>query len=138
MLIFSVLLLGRGVQPVVEMTFAERLNQSLKRVGPRRGLARRETLVIDCRAEIQGFGIGDYRLWVPCCTQELPNQLVLTVRFGTSQVDRAVQRLRKGHIHQGGGDIVRCDRLHHGRGKPDGLSFGGRLGNAAHEFEKTG
>src|SRR5262249_39798943 len=70
--------------------------------GPQaRIFARRETLVIDCRTEIQGYGIGDYRPWVPCCTQELPNQLVLTDRFRTSQVDRAVQRLRKGHIEQG-------------------------------------
>ena len=30
-----------------------------------RVVARRETLVIDCRAEIQGFGIGDYRPWSP-------------------------------------------------------------------------
>lgn len=50
--------------------------------------ARREALVIDCRAVIQGFGIGHYRPWVPCCTQELPNQFVLTDQFGTSQVDR--------------------------------------------------
>jgi hypothetical protein len=100
MLIFSVLLrLFRGAaEPVLET-----------RGTKARVVARRETLVIDCRAGIQGFGIGDYRPWVPCCTQELPNQLVLTDRFGTSQLDRAVQRLRKGHIHQGGGDIVRCD-----------------------------
>src|SRR6266404_8511625 len=61
-------------------------------------VAGREALVVHCYAVIGRLGIGDYRPWVPGCVQELPHEVVLTDRFGTGQIERAVQRLSEGHI----------------------------------------
>src|SRR5262249_20913462 len=78
----------------------------------------------------------DYRPRVPGCAQELPHEVVLTDRFGTSQIDRAVERLSEGRIGHGGGDVVRRYGLHQSRWKPNRLPFGRRLGDAAHELEE--
>jgi hypothetical protein len=59
-------------------------------------VAGREALVVHCYAEIERHGIGDNRPCVAGCVQELPHEFVLTDRFGTRQIDRAVQWLRGG------------------------------------------
>ena len=59
-------------------------------------VARRETLVIDCRAGIQGFGIDDYRPWVSGSFQVLADEFVLPNRVRTGRFDDAVQRFLLG------------------------------------------
>src|SRR6266850_732758 len=70
-------------------------------------VAGREALVVHCDAVIERLGIGDYCPWVPGCLQELPHEFVLTDRFGTSQIDSAVQWLREGRIGHDSGDVIR-------------------------------
>ena len=60
----------------------------------------------------------------------------MTDRFGTGQIDRAVQRPTEGRIGQDGGDVIRRNGLHQDRWKPDRLPFGRRSGDAAHELEE--
>ena len=60
----------------------------------------------------------------------------MTDRFGTRQLDRAVQRLLDGDVGQRGGDVIRHDGLHQGGRQPNRLPVGGRLGDAAHELEE--
>src|SRR5438270_10606047 len=95
-----------------------------------------EALVVHCYAVIERLGIGDYRPCVPGCVQELPHEVVLTDRFGTGQIDRAVQWLREGGFGHDGGDIIRHNGLHQNRWKPNRLPFSRRLGDAAHELEE--
>src|SRR5213596_1871 len=63
-----------------------------------------EALIVHLNAVIERLGIGDYRPCVPGCVQELPHEVVLTERFGTGQIDGAVQRLSEGRIGHDGGD----------------------------------
>ena len=64
------------------------------------------------------------------------SEVVLPDRFGTSQIDHAVQWLCKGHVGHDGGDILRRNGLHERRWKPNGLPFRRRLGDAAHKLEE--
>ena len=66
----------------------------------------------------------------------MPHEVVLADRFGTGQIDRAVQRLGEGRIGHGGGDVLRRNGLHQDRWEPNRLPFGRRLGDAAHELEE--
>ena len=95
-----------------------------------------EALIVHRNAVVERLGIGDYRPCVPGCVQELPHEVVLTDRFGTGQIDRAVQRLSEGHIGHDGGDIIRRNGLHQNRRNPDRLPFSRKLGDAAHELEE--
>src|SRR5436189_519117 len=101
-----------------------------------RVIAGGEALIVHRDAEVERLGIGDYRPYVPGCVQELPHEVVLSNRFGTGQIERAVQRLSEGHIGHDGGDVIRRNGLHQGRWKPNRLPFSRRLGHAAHELEE--
>src|ERR1700694_4250036 len=57
-----------------------------------------EALIVHRDAVVERLGIGDYRSCVPGCVQELPHEVILPNRFGTGQIERAVQRLSEGHI----------------------------------------
>src|SRR5512142_2629847 len=85
--------LGVAAEPVLETCRAEA-----------RVIAWCEALIVHRNAEVERLGIGDYRPCVPGRVQELPHEVVLTDRFGTGQIDRAVQRLTEGRIGHDGGD----------------------------------
>src|SRR6266481_8088850 len=78
-------------------------------------VAGREALVVHCYAVIERLGIGDYRPWVPGCVQELPHEVVLPKRFGTGQIDHAVQRFLDRDLGNDGGDVIRRNGLHQNR-----------------------
>ena len=60
-----------------------------------RVIAGGEALIVHRNAVVECLGIGDYRPCVPGCFQELPHEVVLPNRFGTGQLERAVQRLTR-------------------------------------------
>ena len=93
-------------------------------------------MIVHLYAEVERLGIGDDRPRVPGCVQELSHEVVLPNRFGTGQLERAVQRLREGHIGHDGGDVIRRNGLHQNRWKPNGLPFRRRLSDAARELEE--
>src|SRR5438128_1033384 len=95
-----------------------------------------EALIVHRDAEVECLRISDYRPYVSGCVQELPYEVVLTDRFGTGQIEGAVQRLTEGHIGHDGGDIIRRNGLHQNRWEPNRLPFRRRLGDAAHELEE--
>ena len=72
----------------------------------------------------------------PGCVQELPHEVVLPDRFGTGNLECAVQRLREGHIGHDTSDVIRCNGLHQNLWQPNRLPVGRRLGDAAHELEE--
>ena len=74
-------------------------------------VAWREALIVHRNAVVERLGIGGYRPCVPGCFQELPHEIVLPNRFGTGQLERAVQRLSEGHIGHDGGDVIRRNGL---------------------------
>src|SRR5206468_8915962 len=82
-----------------------------------------EALIVHRNAVVERLGIGDYRPCVPGCVQELSHEVVLADRFGTGQLERAVQRLSEGHIGHDGGDVIRRDGLHQNRWNPNRLSL---------------
>src|ERR1700719_2250660 len=73
---------GRVAEPIPETCWAEA-----------RVIAWGEALIVHLNTVIERLGIGDDRPCVPGCVQELPHEVVLTDRFGTGQIHRAVQRL---------------------------------------------
>src|SRR4029453_1865381 len=101
-----------------------------------RVIAGSEALIVHSDAVVERLGIGDYRPGVPGCVQELPHEFVLTDRFGTSQLDRAVQGLRQGRFGHDCGDVIRHNGLHQNGWKPNRLPFSRRLGDATHELEE--
>src|SRR6266446_1837247 len=96
-----------------------------------RVIAWHEALVVHLYAVVERLGIGDYRPCVPTCVQELPHEVVLSNRFGTGQIDRAVQRLREGRIGHDSSDVIRDNGLNKNRWKPNRLPFSRRLSDAA-------
>src|SRR5436190_23718777 len=84
-----------------------------------RVVARGEALIVHRDAEVERLGIGDYRPCVPGRVQGLPHEVVLADRFGTGQIDRAVQRLSEGRVGHDGGDVIRRDGLHQDRWEPN-------------------
>src|SRR5262249_58822283 len=72
----------------------------------------------------------------PGCLQESPHELILPNRFGTGQIERAVQRLSEGHISHGGGDVIRHNGLHQNWWNPNQLPFCRQLGDLADELEE--
>src|SRR5436853_5725357 len=87
----SIVWLGVAAEPVAEA------RRSKSRV-----FTRGETLIVHLYAVVERLGIGDYRPCVPGCGQELPHEVVLPNRFGTGQIERAIERRREGHIGHDG------------------------------------
>lgn len=50
-----------------------------------------EALIVHRDAVVERLGIGDDRAGVASCVQELPHEVILPYRFGTGQIERAVQ-----------------------------------------------
>src|SRR5438874_9895974 len=98
--------LGGAAQPVAEA------RRSKSRV-----FTRGEALIVHVYAVVEHAGVGDNLSGVPGCVQELPHEVVLPNRFGTGQIERAVQRLSEGHIGHDGGDVIRRNGLHQNRWK---------------------
>src|SRR5205814_7271799 len=69
---------------------------------------------------------------------KLADELILSDRFGTVDLDCTVYWLGDCHVSQGGGDVLRRDGLHHTRRQPNRLPFGCRLSNALHELDELG
>src|SRR5207249_8519867 len=72
-----------------------------------RVLTRGEALIVHVYAVVERAGVGNNLSGVPGCVQELSHEVVLPNRFGTGQIERAVQRLSEGHIGHDGGDVIR-------------------------------
>src|SRR5438034_6245472 len=117
--------LGVAAEPVAEA------RRSKSRV-----FTRGEALIVHVYAVVERAGVAHNLSRVPGCVQELSHEVVLPNRFGTGQIERAVQRLSEGHIGHYGGDVIRRNGLHQNRWKPNRLAFSRRLGDAAHEFEE--
>ncbi len=101
-----------------------------------RVIAWHEALIVHRESVVKRLGISDYRPCVPSCVQVLPHEVVLPNRFGTGQIEHAVQRLSEGHIGHDGGDVIRRNGLHQNRWKPNRLPFSRQLGDAARELEE--
>src|SRR6516162_3295910 len=71
-----------------------------------------EALIVHFDAVVECLGISDYRPCVPGCVQEPPHEVILPNRFGTGQIERAVERLSEGDIGHDRGDIIRHNGLH--------------------------
>src|SRR5262245_49313881 len=106
----------------------------------RRAEARRaigdKALIVYLNAVVERLGISDYLPCVPGCFEETPYEVVLTDRFGTGQIESAVQRLSEGRVGHDGGDILRRNGLHQNRWNANRLPFACRLGDASHELEE--
>src|SRR5437762_11200931 len=117
--------LGVAAEPVAEA------RRSKSRV-----FTRGEALIVHVYAVVERAGIANNLSRVPGGVQELSHEVVLPNRFGTGQIERAVQRLSEGHIGHDGGDVIRRNGLHQNRWKPNRLPFSRRLADAAHELEE--
>ncbi|MNT22837.1 hypothetical protein D3C72_1582340 [compost metagenome] len=53
-------------------------------------------------------------------------------------LDHTVHGAAEGVVRDGGGDVIRCDRLHEGRREVHGVAVGARLSDAAEELEELG
>ena len=71
-----------------------------------------KALIIQLCAEIAGVDICGHLPRISSCAQEMPDEFIHPNRFGTGNLDRAVQRFGDGNVSQGGGEIIRRDRLH--------------------------
>ena len=61
-----------------------------------------KTLIVQRNTIVKRLRIGDYRPLVPGCLQELPHEVILPNRFGTRQIERAIDWLRERHVgHHG-------------------------------------
>src|SRR5207253_3731464 len=87
----SIVWLGVAAEPVAKA------RRSKSRV-----FTRGEALIVHVYAVVGRAGVGDNLSGVPGCVQELPHEFVLTDRFGTGQIDRAVQWLREGRFGHDG------------------------------------
>src|SRR5437667_10172299 len=120
----SIVWLGVAAEPVAEA------RRSKSRV-----FTRGEALIVHVYAVVERAGVAHNLSRVPGCVQELSHEVVLPNRFGTGQIERAVQRLSEGHIGHDGGDVIRRNGLHQNRWKPNRLPVSSRLGDVDHELQ---
>src|SRR5262245_14048405 len=99
-------------------------------------IARGQALVVYGYAVIERLGIRNDSPCISGFAQEFPNELVLTDRVGTGQLDHAMQWLRQGSLGHAGSDILCGDGLHQSWWDANRLPFRRRLGDAAHELEE--
>src|SRR5437763_3711784 len=81
---------GRGNLAMLCCGAAEPVLES--RRAEARVFARGEALIVQLDAEVACVDVRGDLPCIPVCPQELPDELVETYRFGTRQLDRAVQR----------------------------------------------
>src|SRR5437870_4385558 len=80
-----------------------------------RVIAGGEALIVQLYAEVKCVDVCGHLPCVSVCTQESSYEFVETYRFGTRQLDRAVERLSDCDVSHGGRDIIRHDGLQKGR-----------------------
>ena len=71
-------------------------------------------MIVQLHAEVACVDVRGHLPWVSVCAQEASDKFVETDRFGTRQLDRAVQRFLDCDFGQCGSDVIRHDGLHKG------------------------
>jgi hypothetical protein len=80
--------------------------------------------------------VGRYASCVPSCAQDSSGELVETERFGTGQLDSAIDRTTHRDLGQRGGDVFRRDGLHERRRQANRVAIGAPIGDLADELEE--
>jgi hypothetical protein len=80
-----------------------------------RVIAGGEALIVQLCAEVACVDVCGHRPCVSGGAQESSDEFVETYRFGTRQLDRAVQRFLDCDVGQCSSDVIRHDGLHQGR-----------------------
>src|SRR5215469_12657094 len=95
-----------------------------------------QRLIVQFSAEIARVSIGRDFTRVVVVTQNATEKLVKSKFLGARYLEHAIDRWAEHEVSQGGDNIVREDRLYHGRRRPNGLSVTEGIGGAAHELEE--
>src|SRR5438552_3530625 len=91
-----------------------------------RVFARGEALIVQLYAEVARVDVRGDLPCIPVCPQELPDEFVETYRFGTRQLDRAVQRFFDCDVRHYGSDDVRTFKRFSQSLARDGVDARGR------------
>ena len=93
-------------------------------------------MIVHLFAEVTGVDVGRDLSYVLLCGQHSSGEFVETQWFGAGQLDHAVDRCTHGDVGQGGGDVLRRDRLHQDRWQAHRVANRAAIRNAADELEE--